>query len=254
MAALRAPLLPLVQAHPDATLNDYRRQFAEQHGIEVSRATLSRVIVHDLGWTVKKSRWPRPNGTRPSARPGGTGPPRSIRGAGSGWTRPGSHTGFTPTYSRAPRGARAPGSAPRNNGVNHTVVTARPPTGMLPGLTVDGGMTGQAFAVYVERGLAPRLRPGQIVVMDNLRAHFHPRVRALIEAQGAEMWHLPAYSPDFNPIEEAFSKVKAQLRRVQARTEETLRAATWAALRTITPRDAAGWFQHCGYGTMDQLL
>jgi transposase len=107
--------------------------------------------------------------------------------------------------------------------------------------------------VYVERCLAPSLRPGQIVVMDNLRAHFHPRVRPLIEARGAELWHLLAYSPDLNPIEEAFSKVKALLRRAQARTDETLRVATRAARRAITPCDAAGWFQHCGYGSLDQL-
>jgi transposase len=120
---------------------------------------------------------------------------------------------------------------------------------MLPGLTIDGGMTGQAFAVYVEHCLAPYLRPGQIVVMDNLRAHFHPRVRPLIEGRGAELWHLPAYSPDLNPLEEAFSPLKRHRRRAAARTIDTLCAETWAALRSVTPQDASGWFRHCGYET-----
>lgn len=165
----------------------------------------------------------------------------------------GSHVGYTPKRARSPRGERAPGSAPKNTGINQTVVTALTPTGMLPGFTLEGGMSGQAFAVYVEKCLAPWLQPGQIVVMDNLRAHYHPRVQELITARGAELWYLPAYSPDFNPIEEAFSKVKAHLRRAQARTTEALRAATWEALRAITAQDAAGWYRHCGYGSLDQL-
>jgi transposase len=109
-------------------------------------------------------------------------------------------------------------------------------------------MTTDRFEGYVRHVLAPTLRPGQVVVADNLKAHHSERARAAIEARGAHFWHLPPYSPDFNPIEEAFSKVKALLRRAQARTEDTLRAATWAALASITLADVAGWFSHCGYG------
>jgi len=165
----------------------------------------------------------------------------------------GSHTGFTPRYARAPKGERAHGSAPRNTGTNRTVITALTETGMVPGLIVEGGVTSRAFEQYVRHCLAPALRPGQIVAMDNLRAHHTPTVRALIEARGAALWYLPSYSPDLNPIEEAFSKVKGLLRRAAARTEETLDAAIWASLRAITPHDAHGWFGHCGYLPLDQF-
>ncbi len=96
--------------------------------------------------------------------------------------------------------------------------------------------------------LAPTLRPGQIVVTDNLRAHHDERARATIEACGAALWFLPSYSPDLNPIEEGFSKLKAHLRRAEARTDEALSAAIWQGLDTVTPQDARGWYHHAGYG------
>jgi transposase len=159
----------------------------------------------------------------------------------------GSHLGFTPTHARAPRGQRASASAPRNRGENKTVLAALSVVGVGPTMRFDGPMTTSRFEGYIAHVLAPTLRPGQIVVADNLRAHHSERARAAIEARGAFLWHLPPYSPDFNPIEEAFSKVKAFLRRAQARTDDALRAATWAALASITPTDIAGWFAHCGY-------
>jgi transposase len=159
----------------------------------------------------------------------------------------GSHLGFTPTHARAPRGQRAYASAPRNRGENKTVLAALSVVGVGPTMRFDGPMTTSRFEGYISHVLAPTLRPGQIVVADNLRAHHSERARAAIEARGAFLWHLPPYSPDFNPIEEAFSKVKAFLRRAQARTDDALRAATWAALASITPTDIAGWFAHCGY-------
>jgi transposase len=159
----------------------------------------------------------------------------------------GSHLGFTPTHARAPRGQRAYASAPRNRGENKTVLAALSVVGVGPTMRFDGPMTTSRFEGYIAHVLAPTLRPGQIVVADNLRAHHSERARAAIEARGAFLWHLPPYSPDFNPIEEAFSKLKASLRRAQARTDDALRAATWAALASITPTDIAGWFAHCGY-------
>ena len=118
---------------------------------------------------------------------------------------------------------------------------------MLAALSLAGVGPTLRFEGYVCHVLAPTLRPGQIVVADNLRAHHSDRARAAIEARGAHFWHLPPYSPDFNPIEEAFSKLKQFLRRAQARTDDALRSATWAALASITPADIAGWFSHCGY-------
>jgi transposase len=139
------------------------------------------------------------------------------------------------------------GTAPRNRGKNRTTITALTRDGFGPGLLVEGGVRTAGFEAYVGHLLAPTLRPGQIVVMDNLKQHRGDRTRALLEAQGAERWLLPAYSPDFNPIEEAFSKVKALLRTAAARTYEGLSAAIWAALAAITPADARSYFTHCGY-------
>jgi len=164
----------------------------------------------------------------------------------------GSHLGYTPTHAWAPRGQRAHAIAPANRGENKTVVAALTLDGVGPRMRFDGAMNTARFEGYVRFVLAPSLRAGQVVIADNLRAHHSPVVRAAIEQRGARFLPLPAYSPDFNPIEEAFSKVKQCLRRAQARTDDTLRAATWAAFDTITSADIAGWFTHCGYPPDDQ--
>jgi transposase len=164
----------------------------------------------------------------------------------------GSHLGYTPTHAWAPVGQRAYATAPANRGENKTVVAALTLEGVGPLMRFDGAMTAIRFAGYVRHVLAPTLRTGQVVVADNLTAHRSERARAAIEAKGARFLPLPAYSPDFNPIEEAFSKVKQFLRRAEARTDDDLRAATWAAFATITSADAAGWFTHCGYPPDDQ--
>ena len=109
------------------------------------------------------------------------------------------------------------------------------------------GARGAAFETYVEHFLAPTLEEGQVVVMDNLQVHKSARAKELIEARGAQILFLPPYSPDFSPIEEAFSKVKGILRRIGARTREALVEATGQALDAVSRRDAAGWFGHCGY-------
>jgi transposase len=116
-----------------------------------------------------------------------------------------------------------------------------------PSLAVEGSTTGEVFEAYLERVLAPALKPGQIVVMDNLSSHKGSRVRVLIEAQGCELLYLPPYSPDFNPIEEAFSKVKGILRKAQARSLEALVEAMGAALAAISSRDTESFFEHRGY-------
>lgn len=159
----------------------------------------------------------------------------------------GSHLGYTPTHARAPRGQRAYATAPANRGENKTVVAALTLDGVGSLMRFDGAMTTARFEGYVHHILAPTLRAGQVVIADNLTAHRSERVRAAIEAAGARFLLLPAYSPDFNPIEEAFSKVKQFLRRAEARSDDDLRAATWAAFATITTADTSGWFTHCGY-------
>ena len=121
-------------------------------------------------------------------------------------------------------------------------------------MCVKGATDSQVFEVYVEHFLAPTLQQGQVVVFDNLGAHKPQRVRELIEARGAEVLFLPSYSPDLNPIEEAFSKIKGIVRKLAARTHEALSEAIAEALSAITPADVAGWFTHCGYEVKVQYL
>jgi len=119
-------------------------------------------------------------------------------------------------------------------------------------MAFEGSTKAFVFEAYVEHFLASTLKEGQIVVMDNLGAHKMDRVRELIEERGCELWFLPVYSPDLNPIEEAFSKEGSHLKKAAARTKEALVEAISEALSSITPRDAAGWFAHCGYNLEGQ--
>jgi transposase len=154
---------------------------------------------------------------------------------------------MTPLYAYAPRGERAVGKVPRNYGANMTLLASLSVQGMGEALMLDGAADAEAFAIYMEQVLAPSLRPGQLVILDNLSIHLGSRVKEAIEAKGCRLVFLPAYSPDFSPIEEAFSKLKTFLRRVGARTREDLQEAIAQALTRITADDALGWFTHCGY-------
>jgi transposase len=126
--------------------------------------------------------------------------------------------------------------------------------GMGSSLAVEGATTSAVFETYVERVLAPTLRKGQVVVMDNLSAHKGERVRELIERRGCELSYLPSYSADLNPIEEAFAKIKHRLREACARSRGALVEAIGAALSAISTRDAHGFFEHAGYRPTGQLL
>jgi transposase len=151
-------------------------------------------------------------------------------------------------------GKRAYCSVPRNRGKNTTLLASMDAKGMGPTLAVEGATDREVFEAYVEEVLAPSLRSGQIVVMDNLSAHKGDRVRELIEERGCELLYLPPYSPDLNPIEEAFSKIKGILRKAEGRSREALIEAMGRALEAITPQDAEGFFRHCGYRSPGQLL
>jgi transposase len=161
---------------------------------------------------------------------------------------------LTRLYARAPKGERAFGHAPRNWGKNVTLICSLDAEGIGAAMSVEGATDGAAFETYVRHFLAPMLKRGQVVVMDNLQVHKSVRVRELIEGRGAEVLFLPPYSPDFSPIEEAFSKVKGILRRIGARTREALVQATGQALDAVSRRDAVGWFGHCGYDVAPQSL
>jgi len=159
----------------------------------------------------------------------------------------GTNTSLAPIYAWAPKGQRAYSKVPRNRGPNTTLLASITTEGMGPCIAVVGSITRAAFEAYVQQFLSAALEPGQVVVMDNLLAHKGSRVRKLIESSGCELLYLPPYSPDLNPIEEAFSKIKALLRRAGARTRETLVEATGRALDAVTARDARSFFEHCGY-------
>ena len=168
----------------------------------------------------------------------------------------GFNTSMTRLRARAPKGKRAYGKVPRNRGKNTTLIAAITLEGAMgESMTIEGATDALAFVeAYVEHFLAPSLEEGQVVVLDGLGAHRTEKVRELVEARGAQLLFLPSYSPDLNPIEEAFSKIKTVVRKVGARTRQALVEAIERALRAVTPEDATGWFAHAGYEPRDQLL
>jgi transposase len=167
----------------------------------------------------------------------------------------GFHTSMARLRARAPRGERAYGKVPRNRGKNQTLIASITLRGGIgESVSIEGATDAPLFETYVEEFLAPTLEAGQVVILDGLGAHRTEKVRELIERRGANLVFLPPYSPDMNPIEEAFSKIKSIARKAAARTREALDEAICEALAAVTPEDAAGWFSHCGYRTQDQCL
>jgi transposase len=166
----------------------------------------------------------------------------------------GTNTSLFWRYAYSPKGRRAYARVPRNRGANTTLLASISLEGMGPSLAVEGTTTTAVFEAYIEKVLAPSLRRGQrVVVVDNLGAHKSERTRKLIEGRGCQLLFLPPYSPDFNPIEEAFSKIKGLLRRAQARTREALIEALGVAISAVTAGDARGFFEHGRYHLPVQL-
>ena len=159
----------------------------------------------------------------------------------------GTHTRMTPLYARAPRGERAYGHVPRNHTRNTTLVAALTLAGLDAPMVLEGAMDREAFVAWLRHILVPTLRAGQVVVMDNLNVHKGRDVARIIAAHGCQLVYLPAYSPDFSPIEGAYSKVKARVRRAGKRRQDELEGAIGEAVMAVTAQDAAGWFAHCGY-------
>jgi transposase len=166
----------------------------------------------------------------------------------------GVHTSLAPLYGYSAKGERVRLSVPRNRGKNTTLLAAMTLDGMGETLAVEGSTDREVFEAYVEHALAPTLEVGQVVVVDNLSAHKPARVREIIEERGCELIYLPSYSPDFNPIEEAFAKIKDILRRAGARTKDALVDVLSEALSAISVNDATGYFEHAGYRLQAQLL
>jgi transposase len=163
----------------------------------------------------------------------------------------GATTAMDRTYGRAPSGVRVDGPAPHGHWKTLTLTTAVRLGGVGACLVIDGATDTTCFETYVERCLVPTLKAGDIVIMDNLSCHKTAEVERLIRSVGAEVRYLPAYSPDLNPLEKLFSKLKGLLRSAAARTVDGLIEAMGEALRAIRPGDILGWFGHCGYRTAE---
>src|SRR2546423_10805483 len=155
---------------------------------------------------------------------------------------------MTPTHGRAPVGERVVDSVPRNYGEQTSLVGALSfGRGLLATMTLTGAVDTLAFDAYLARVLGPRLRKGDVVVLDNLNVHKASQVERVAEGRGAQVLWLPPYSPDFSPIEQCWSKIKTSLRAAKARTRDELEGALAHAIEFITKSDIRGWFKQCGY-------
>jgi len=159
----------------------------------------------------------------------------------------GANLGLTRTFGRAAPGERVCEATPGISGTHYTVIACLGLKEISATWVLEGAMTGEAFDLYVEQILCPTLRKGDLIFIDNLNVHKSARARALIEGCGAHLEFLPPYSPDFNPIEQCWSKIKTVLRRLKARTFDELVEALSVAFESISPKDARAWFAYCGY-------
>jgi transposase len=245
-AAAQARLLELVRAQPDATLAELR----DRLGIPCSLMTIARALQRHRITRKKKTlqaqeqKSPRAQAQRQAFQKklAAVDPDRLVF-----VDETGANTGMTRTHGRAPRGERVKATAP-GSWKNVTLLVGMRTAGVVAPLAVAGATDRAVFQTYVEEVLVPELRRGDVVVWDNLQPHKNPAVGAAIEAVGARVEPMPVYSPDLTPIEEMFSKTKAYLRQVAARTTETVIAAMGEALERVTPSDILGWFHdRCAY-------
>jgi transposase len=160
---------------------------------------------------------------------------------------------MTPLYARSPKGQRAIAVVPKRS-TNITLIAAMSKQGMQATMTLEGSLDGDAFTVYVESVLVSRLKPGQTVILDNLRVHENTKARRLIEQAGCTLRFLPTYSPDLMPIEGGFLKTKTALRSLPTHTTKAFNLAVTQALSTISAHDARAFFRHCGYSLSGQPL
>ncbi len=162
----------------------------------------------------------------------------------------GAKTNMTRLYGRAKNGARAVDATPGGHWSTTTMISSIRLDGSTAPMVVNGATNKEVFKVYIEKFLLPTLNKGDVIILDNLSAHKSKEIRELIESAGADLWYLPPYSPDLNPIEKMWSKVKSILRKLKARTEAELITAIAQALDHVTPQDVKGWFKSCGYANI----
>lgn len=157
------------------------------------------------------------------------------------------HTSFTRTHGRAPTGQRVPGTVPRNHGPNISCLAALTPHGVVTSLAIPGSVDGRVFRQWIATELLPRLDAGTTIVLDNLSVHRSADIRQVVAAAGCHLRFLPAYSPDFNPIELTFSRLKAHLRSAGKRTFDDVVTEIGVSFTSVTPQHAQAWYRHCGY-------
>jgi transposase len=161
------------------------------------------------------------------------------------------HTSFTRTHGRAAKGTRVRGAVPRNHGPNISCLAALTAHGVLTSLAIPGPVDGQVFIQWVSAELLPRLKPGTTIVLDNLSVHRSAAVRQTVTEAGCQLRFLPAYSPDFNPIELTFSRLKTHLRATGKRTFDDVVTEIGVSFTSVTPQHAHAWYRHCGYPLPD---
>ena len=245
-ASARVAFLPLERFRHDATRAELGQQLQKKTRLTVSQSTICRGL-QTLTLTLKKK-------TKLAAE---ADPDERAAFRQTQQTLPieslvfldefASNIAMTRTRARAPQGVRAEMVEPFERGQNMSTIAAVRLRGVCAPMMLEGAFDSESFELYVEQMLVPELRVGDRVVLDNVRFHHAPRARRLIAAAGAFVLHLPAYSPDFNPIEECISKLKECLRSLKARTKRKLRNALAKALQKVTTEDILGWFTHCGY-------
>ena len=245
LQAQLAELAALIREQPDRTLAEYRRPCARRR-VSPRCAARSNGSASGLKKTVHASEHDRAD----------------VRLARTAWRaaaptldparlvfldESGVRTDLIRRYGRGLSGARVPDHTPDGRWHTTTFLGALRVTGLTAPAVFDGPIDGASFLAYIEQVLTPTLAPGDIVIMDNLSCHKSPAVRRAIEAVGAQLWFLPKYSPDFNPIELAFAKLKAILRKARCRTREVLWDTIGAAVPGYDPAECRNYFRHCGY-------
>ena len=242
----RLVLADLVAATPAATLAELAQQVKQKTGVAVSPSTLCRSL-QALGLTLKKK----------TVRAAEAEPQERAEFRVIQEILPieeivfldefASNIAMTRTRARAPQGLRAETVEPFQRGQNISTIAALGLRGVFAPMMIEGALNSEVFELYVEHLLVPELRAGNWVLLDNVKFHYSPRAISLIEAAGAVVLHIPAYSPDFNPIEECISKLKECLRALKARTKRKLYNALAKAIGKVTAADILGWFKHAGY-------
>jgi len=232
-----------IRAVPDATIAELQTWLAAEQGISVGWSTVWRAVDRlDLTRSlIASERHPAQRDAWRADQP--TLVPDHLVFLDETSTQ----TTLTRTHGRSPRGTRLVAAIPRNHGPNVTCLAALTTTGVGPSIVFAGALDGDLFAHWVADYLVPTLQPGQIVILDNLSVHKHADAREAIEAAGCQLRFLPAYSPDFNPIELVFSRLKAHLRKTGARAMAPLMDAIGTGLNAVTADEARACFRHAGY-------